>query len=351
MAAASSTQSSSGRSNASLARAKRISPPPIRWRSRGRYAVEQLEPRTLFQAVSWANVNSGDWDVPGNWSNNAIPTAADDVTINMPGVTVTHSTGSDAANSVTSTDPILLTGGTLSIALNLQLANTFTLSGGLLDSATVTGTPNELTGTAVGGILSNVTFNVDMLIPDGASVTIENGLALNGGNINLAAATTITQLNFINSGPLGIEGNGSILFGGGAPQFDSMLVDDTNGGLSISSTNGISGAAGTITSIGGGGTFEMDGTLSANAPGNGITLSGPFWDNEGTFQAINGGTLTLNTTPTGQGTYVENNSTFNLGGVSGSTGIPSDHRFFMSFTLAGLGNFSPFNGALSGVPR
>ena len=29
----------------------------------------------------------------------------------------------------------------------------------------------------------------------------------------------------------------------------------------------------------------------------------------------------------------------------------SDHRFFMSFTLAGLGNFSPFNGALGGVPR
>jgi LPS-assembly protein len=31
--------------------------------------------------------------------------------------------------------------------------------------------------------------------------------------------------------------------------------------------------------------------------------------------------------------------------------LPSDRRFFMSFTLAGLGNFSPFNGALSGVPR
>ena len=30
---------------------------------------------------------------------------------------------------------------------------------------------------------------------------------------------------------------------------------------------------------------------------------------------------------------------------------PADHRFFLSFTLAGLGNFSPFNGALSGVPR
>jgi lipopolysaccharide assembly outer membrane protein LptD (OstA) len=42
--------------------------------------------------------------------------------------------------------------------------------------------------------------------------------------------------------------------------------------------------------------------------------------------------------------------TYNYGSQSGSP-IPSDHRFFLSFTLAGLGNFSPFNGALSGVPR
>ena len=38
-------------------------------------------------------------------------------------------------------------------------------------------------------------------------------------------------------------------------------------------------------------------------------------------------------------------------GVNSPIPIPSDHRFFLSFTLAGLGNFSPFNGALSGVPR
>jgi LPS-assembly protein len=30
---------------------------------------------------------------------------------------------------------------------------------------------------------------------------------------------------------------------------------------------------------------------------------------------------------------------------------PADKRFFLSFTLAGLGNFSPFNGGLSGIPR
>jgi LPS-assembly protein len=30
---------------------------------------------------------------------------------------------------------------------------------------------------------------------------------------------------------------------------------------------------------------------------------------------------------------------------------PADHRFFLSFTLAGLGNFSPLNGGLGGVPH
>ena len=30
---------------------------------------------------------------------------------------------------------------------------------------------------------------------------------------------------------------------------------------------------------------------------------------------------------------------------------PADNRFFMSFTLAGLGNFSPFSGALGNIPR
>ena len=31
--------------------------------------------------------------------------------------------------------------------------------------------------------------------------------------------------------------------------------------------------------------------------------------------------------------------------------VPADHRFFLSFTLAGLGNFSPMSGGLGGVPR
>ena len=43
--------------------------------------------------------------------------------------------------------------------------------------------------------------------------------------------------------------------------------------------------------------------------------------------------------------------TYNFGPDSIVSPIPADHRFFLSFTLAGLGNFSPFNGALSGAPH
>lgn len=42
---------------------------------------------------------------------------------------------------------------------------------------------------------------------------------------------------------------------------------------------------------------------------------------------------------------------FNFAGIGGFSLFPADHRFFLSFTLAGLGNFSPLNGAMSGVPR
>jgi hypothetical protein len=41
--------------------------------------------------------------------------------------------------------------------------------------------------------------------------------------------------------------------------------------------------------------------------------------------------------------------TFNF--PTGLSSVRADHRFFLSFTLAGLGNFSPFSGAMGAVPR
>jgi LPS-assembly protein len=41
--------------------------------------------------------------------------------------------------------------------------------------------------------------------------------------------------------------------------------------------------------------------------------------------------------------------TYNYAGLNSI--FPADHRFFLSFSLAGLGNFSPFNGAMGTVPH
>ena len=41
---------------------------------------------------------------------------------------------------------------------------------------------------------------------------------------------------------------------------------------------------------------------------------------------------------------------YNYAGVTGFF-VPSDRRFFLSFTLAGLGNFSPVGGMNGGVRR
>jgi len=99
--------------------------------------VERLEDRTLLSTISWINTSGGDWDMPANWSGSVVPTSTDDVVINLPGITVTHGSGTDSVNSVTSQDPILLNGGSLAIASASTINNSLTVSGATLD---VTGT-------------------------------------------------------------------------------------------------------------------------------------------------------------------------------------------------------------------
>src|SRR5437588_815426 len=67
--------------------------------------------------VNWADA-SGDWDTPANWSSNpALPGPTDDVTISVTGVpTITHSTGTDTINSLTSNANLALTGGSLIVS-------------------------------------------------------------------------------------------------------------------------------------------------------------------------------------------------------------------------------------------
>ncbi len=113
-----------------------------------RLSLDCLEARTLLSNVTWTGKADGtSWDVAGNWSDNAVPTANDDVTINLSGSpTIEIRSGTESVNSVTSTDPISISGGSLSVAANSTLSGGLTMTGGSL-IASGSGVTFSITGT------------------------------------------------------------------------------------------------------------------------------------------------------------------------------------------------------------
>ena len=72
--------------------------------------LEQLEERLAPAQVNWINLAGGNWSTASNWRDdqgvNRTPTAGDNVVIPTlnSGASVTHSTGTDTVNSITSRD-------------------------------------------------------------------------------------------------------------------------------------------------------------------------------------------------------------------------------------------------------
>ena len=120
-----------------------------------RLALDSLEPRTLLSNVSWTGTTDGkSWAVAGNWSDNAVPTPGDDVTIDVAGnPTIQITTGNQSVHSLTASEPISISGGSLTVAAASTLSGGLTMTAGALVAngssftATVTGT------TAISGIL------------------------------------------------------------------------------------------------------------------------------------------------------------------------------------------------------
>ncbi|HND55065.1 MAG TPA: hypothetical protein PLV92_21775, partial [Pirellulaceae bacterium] len=110
-----------------------------RLRKQLRLSLEPLEDRRLLAVVKWINAAGGAWNVGANWDTGAVPTAADDVTIDVANanVTITHSAGADTVRSLTTNETVALSGGTLTVTTTLDGAGSLTLSGGTLASATV----------------------------------------------------------------------------------------------------------------------------------------------------------------------------------------------------------------------
>ena len=140
------------------------------------------------------------------------------------------------------------------------------------------------------GTLDGVTLNADVTVPDGGSLTVKNGLALNGA-LTLASAGNAADLCF--SGTQTLTGTGQVVFGGtsasGGPESavaGSGQPHDADGGAGISIYGGgqVSGGAAD--------TLVNQGTITADVPGRPLQLSMGAVINQGTIHAI-GGTLTV----------------------------------------------------------
>src|SRR4030095_6040837 len=78
-----------------------------------RMCLEALESRCLLTAVSWdGGAGSVFWNDANNWSNNQVPTAADDVTIGSNVLNLRVDAPGAVANSVNTSSPINFNAGT-----------------------------------------------------------------------------------------------------------------------------------------------------------------------------------------------------------------------------------------------
>ena len=148
--------------------------------------------------VNWVDA-SGSWDVAANWDP-GIPAAADDVTISVTGVqTITHGTGDNTINSLTTNaDAILVINGGSSLLISSSGTNAGTLQAGGASPGTLNLNGEVLTNT--GGVL-----NADV----GGLINL-NGVSVVGGSLNSVGTgkfvANASSNNFLN----GVTLNGTL---------------------------------------------------------------------------------------------------------------------------------------------
>lgn len=195
--------------------------------------LEPLEHRLAPAIVTWVNPQAGDWAKASNWSDGStprLPGPGDEVVIPaLPGVIMYNRT--DSIKSLTSVTQLGLTGGTLTVSTTAQLSASLTLWGGTLKDATVTmANGAEILGSTSGGTLDGIVLNGDLDLTsitrdvnesfrNGVTVTVVNGLTLNGQARVGNAQYGDYWGGLLFSGSQTLNGNGSIVLGAGHDTF------------------------------------------------------------------------------------------------------------------------------------
>ncbi len=252
--------------------------------------LERLESRTVLSTINWINPLGGDWDNASNWSSNSVPGAGDDAVLSIAVTNpIIHSlSNSDEVRSLTSQDPINISGGTLAVDAASTVNNTLALSGG-----TLTGS-GDLTVTTefdlAGGFLSGAG---KLILGPGAQMNVTGG-----GDSRLIDSTAAgAAVNWTGGALTGINVQGPFnLVGSAAKVLSYGTVNLSGPGTSVW------GGTGTL-SMGYGATFnnQAGSTIDVQSPLSILsevptTGTAPVFTNAGTFrQTVTTGTTTFGT--------------------------------------------------------
>jgi hypothetical protein len=244
-------------------------------------------------SIDFGNVTSG----PSQGANTGTLSASGG------GLILTGTAAWSTASALTATGATVTFSGTLTntgstLTLVAGTGGAFRLaSGGSIVGGTITGA--ALTG--VGGTLNGVTLNSNLdLTTAGVSVTVVNGLTLNGTiSVGNSAGTTSGYIYFVGSNET-VGGSGSILLGGSAS--NTLSIYASNLTVTLGPSLNVHGKSGALTNGGYPGTaYVNQGAIQADVTGGTITLTN--CTNSGTFVAANGGALDLRGSGSSSGAF------------------------------------------------
>ena len=285
-----------------------------------------MEERTLLSSVVWTgNAHDNNWDTPGNWNTDSLPGFGDDVTINTSADVAHSDSMTDTINSLTSSQPLTISGGTLSIASAFTTSSTLTISGG---------TPNDPGAITVGGLL---TLNSGGVSGSG-TVTAKGGILINSPNSSLV----LDGCTLIN--PAGQTATWSGVGSDGVQMDDGAVFN--NLGTFLAQTHGRIGDG-----QGAGSAFNNEGSFTKSTDSGSLEFGeGVTFNNNGGTVDVQTGTLSLDVGGTDTaGSYTsESGATLELGGsrtldaasTIGGAGTVDFGYFGNAGTISMLGTYS-----------
>ena len=326
---------------------------PRSFRTADGFWHERLEDRLCLATVPWDGGGDGTlWTDELNWAGDQLPGPNDDVVIDtLDDATIVIGSGNHSIQSLYSSKPFTVAGGSLNVATTVEIDAAFVLGGGTLRGATVLPGSSIQVATPFGvsAVLDGVVLNRDLLVTDSSALSITNGLELNGMlRVEGASGGVIFE-----AGEQTLSGTGEVILAGtGNRQQITLVSFQAPNTLTVGPDIVIRG-----TGLIGLGSVRRNpellinqGQIVADVPGQSLFIALPH-QNEGLLRAQGGGILSIGSTWTNLGQIEATDATLEIGdqwtnadGVITSTN--SAVRFGGMFTTVELGTFHRTGGTV-----